>query len=112
MISLPDLAEKIQDAGLMHKPFFECTRGEIELLCSAVLSSFDATVPRDGWSKPRLDGKYLIIPFDSHPDYHWWKEGGKCISETLVELDAPYSVAKNYLYRLTEAEWLNKLIPF
>lgn len=28
------------------------------------------------------DGGYLVIPFDSHPRYHWWK-GGQSVRKIL-----------------------------
>jgi hypothetical protein len=96
----------------MNKSFFNCSRSEIEQLCSAVMSSFDHTVPPAGWSKPRIEDGKIIISFDAHPDYHWWKLDGKSIEQMLIELSAPYEVAKCYLERLTEAEWTDKIIPF
>ena len=38
----------------------------------------------------------IVIPFDSEPKYQWWN-GGQRLSETLVELNAPEAVKKNYL---------------
>ncbi|MEI6207318.1 MAG: hypothetical protein WCP20_11080 [Desulfuromonadales bacterium] len=116
MINLATLSGHINSAGLMYKSFFDCTRSEIELICNAVLSSFDNdVVPPDGWEKPYLDDNCdLHITFKSHPKYHWWTTGGQSILETLVELDASWSVAKKYLDNkyMTEADYLNRLIPF
>lgn len=112
MINLPDLAERLQDAGLLQKSFLECTRSEILQVCEAVLSSIGEDIPPDGWSQPRLEGNRLVIPCDCHPQYRWWTPDGQSIGETLTELDAPYDVAVRYWPNLTEEEWLNKLIPF
>lgn len=115
MINLPELAVRLQEHGLLSKSFLECTKTEILQIVDAVFSSVGDDVPPEGWREPRLedmpDGQRLVIPFDSHPKYHWWKDG-QSIAETLAELDAPYEVAKKYWPNLTEAEWLNKLIPF
>jgi hypothetical protein len=114
MVNLADLAERLQDAGLLQKSFLDCTRSEILQVVSAVLSSIGKEVPPDGWGKPYLEEgtQRLIIPHDSHPKYRWWTDEGQCLFDTLVELDAPYEVAVRYVPRLTEEAWLNKLIPF
>lgn len=117
MIDLSHLAALISDAGLMNKSFFECTKSEIETICTAVLSSFDSrAVPAAGWNKPQLvttaSGMELRIPFDAHPKYQWWKPDGQSILETLIELDAPYALAKNHYPEITEEAYLSRLIPF
>ena len=116
MISLPELADRLQDAGLLQKSFLECTRSEILQVCEAVLSSVGEDVPPDGWSKPYLEetktGQRLVIPCDCHPDHRWWTPEGQSIGETLLMLDAPYEVAVKYYTRMTPEEWANKLIPF
>ena len=117
MINLPELAERLQKDGLIAKSFTDCTRSEILQIVEAVFSSVGEDVPPDGWQPPRLDGGTLVIPHDSHPDYHWWKSGGKSVYEILVELDAPFEVARKYVAKgpanpMTEADWLNRLIPF
>lgn len=116
MINFADLAERLQDAGLLHKPFIDCTRSEILQVCEAVLSSIGDDVPPNGWSTPYLEetatGKRLAIPFDCHPKYRWWTEGGQSVGQTLLDLDAPYEVAVRYWPGLTKEEWANKLIPF
>jgi len=48
--------------------------------------------------KPYIDARGdLIIPFDSEEKYHWWKEGGQSIRETLKELKAPEEVVRRYV---------------
>jgi len=114
MISLPDLADKVNNYGLMQKTFLSMSKAEIELLISAVFSSPDSTVPVDGWAKPIIIDDNLMLKFDCHPKYRWWEPDGQSILETLLELDAPYSVAKKYIGSrgMTEAEYINKTIPF
>lgn len=116
MIDFSALADRIKSAGLMNKSFFECTKSEIELICSAVMTSLDSSVvPPDGWDSPRIDelGK-LHIGFNSHPKYHWWTPDGQSILETLLELNAPWEVAQKHIHPkyMTEADYLNRLIPF
>lgn len=49
------------------------------------------------YTKPYLDKNgTLVIPFTSHPRYHWWK-GGQDLYATLKELDAPLEVIKRYV---------------
>ena len=117
MIDLPKLAEHITKLGIMSKPFYECTQEEIEGLCQAVMNSFDDTVPPTGWVSPCIVAGELVISVNSHPKYHWWKPKGQPIADTLLELAAPFEVAKKYIAAgmgtpLTEGEWLNKLVPF
>lgn len=120
MINLPALADRVNQIGIMQKAFLDCTREEIEALCTAVFSSFDLDkVPADGWKQPYLLHGELVIPFDCHPDYRWWTPGGKSIQQTLVELDAPYDVARRYVHTgramnhlLTEYEWEAMKVPF
>lgn len=45
MISLPNLAARIDKLGLMQKAFFDLTQAEIEALCQAVLDSVDTDCP-------------------------------------------------------------------
>ena len=121
MIDLPQLAERLQKLGLLNKTFFDCTKEEIEALCSAVMSSVDNdVVPPEGWAAPslRADGT-LHIPFDSHPAYHWWKPGAMSVSDILLELDAPHEVAVNYFRPegpggapLSAEAWAAMKVPF
>jgi hypothetical protein len=114
MINLPDLADRLNQYGIMNKSFLSMTKTEIQLLINAVLSCPDETVPPDGWDKPRIEDGALILTFNSHPKYHWWTPDGQSIYETLIEIDAPYEVARQYLCskQITEEVYLNKLIPF
>ena len=117
MVDLPGLAQRLQKDGLIAKSFTECTKSEILQIVEAVFSAVGDDVPPDGWSKPRLEDNSLIIPHDVHPDYHWWNNEGKSIYQILIELDAPFEVAKKYICRgmatpMTEKEWLDRLIPF
>lgn len=119
MINLPDLAARLSAAGLMNKSFMDMTKSEIETLITAVFSSPSDHVPPDGWQSPYLEtfdfGQRLVIPFGSHPDYHWWKRGHKLsVIDILVELNAPYEVAKMYMddktaVFLTEEDYLKRV---
>lgn len=114
MVNLPTLATKLNDYGLLKKSFMDMSKAEIELLISAVFSCPDDSIPPDGWDPVRIDNGDLIISFNSHPKYHWWKADGQGLMETLVELDAPWEVARKYLCGklITEETYCNKLIPF
>lgn len=113
MVSLPDLADKLNQHGLLQKSFMDMSKTEIMLLVEAVMSSPDDVIPPDGWNNPHIYNGELIITFDSHPKYHWWTPDGQGIMATLVELDAPWEVAKKYVNpRMTEQDYLNRLIPF
>lgn len=122
MIDLPELAARLNDAGLITKSFMDMTKSDIQTLISAVFSCPDNEAPAAGWTKPYLEAMpdgvlRLVIPFDSHPKYHWWTIDGQGVLETLVELDAPWSTAKRYLETkgikaMTEHDYINKLIPF
>lgn len=112
MINLPQLAQRLQDAKLMTKSFQDCTRNEILQVCEAVLSSIGDDVPAAGWDKPRIEDGMLRIPVTVHPRYRWWTEEGQSITETLIELDAPWDVAVRYIPHITQDEWLEKVLPF
>lgn len=112
MVSLPELAERLQRAGLLQKAFLDCTRSEICQVIEAVFSSIGDEVPPQGWQRPRLEGETLIIPLEVHPDYRWWTKEGASVREILLEVQAPYHVAKKYaagegafVLGLTEEEW-------
>lgn len=111
MINLPMLAEKLQQAGLMDKSFSGCSRDEINMIITAVFSSVEPADMPASYSKPYIDSRGdLVIGFDVHPDYRWW-QNGKSIYETLIELEAPYSVAKKYV-KCTEQQWTDAVAPF
>ncbi len=46
-------------------------------------------------NQPRIENDTLIIPFDSDPKYHHWKNGQTQI-EILAELKAPVHVFAKY----------------
>ena len=119
MIDLMELADRMQKAGLMNKPFFDCTKTEILKIVDAVFSSIGDDVPVKGWAKPYIDDAgRLVVPFDVHPEYRWWTSSGKSIWEILVELDAPFDVARKYVCKggmgstLTEQDWIRQTLPF
>jgi hypothetical protein len=114
MINLPALAERMQECGILNKSFMDMTKTEIHLLISAVFSCPDDSIPPDGWDPVRIEDDTLIITFASHPKYHWWTPDGQSIMETLIELNAPWEVAKKYLCSklITEEAYYKKLIPF
>lgn len=115
MINLPMLAERLSAAGLIDKSFLQCTREEILLIAEAVYSCPDPDfVPAAGWVNPILyqteDGRQgLSIPLAAHPKYRWWTPTGQSIQETLLELQAPYDIAKQHILHLTEEDWQKKL---
>lgn len=117
MIDLPELANRLNQYGLMDKTFLNMSRTEIELLIAAVFSCPDNTVPANGWASPLINDDCLTIPANCHPKYRWWTAEGQGLLETLIELDAPYSVACKYVSKgmgtpMTEADYLNQTIPF
>jgi hypothetical protein len=117
MINLPDLADHLNKYGIMNKSFLQMSKSEILLLVNSVFSSIDDEVPPGGWTKPAIFGGALLIDFAAHPKYHWWTTDGQSVLETLIEIDAPYEVAKKYLdwkgiSCLNEEAYNNKLIPF
>lgn len=122
MIDLPELAARLNDAGLINKSFMDMAKSDIETLIGAVFSCPDDEVPVGGWAKPHLEDMpdgvpRLVIPFDSHPKYYWWQSGGQDLLATLVELDAPWATAKRYLENkgikaMTEDAYIHRLIPF
>ncbi|MCK9173552.1 MAG: hypothetical protein M0O99_08700 [Desulfuromonas thiophila] len=119
MIDLPKLAEKLMARKLMDKSFFSMTHGEILYLCEAVLSCPSDAVPVDGWQPPRIERGELIFPTDCHPRYRWWTPGGQSLRQTLIELEAPFEVARRYVHgpegqgsQLAEEDWVNQLVPF
>jgi hypothetical protein len=118
MINLPDLADKLNQYGLLQKSFMDMSKPEIQLLVTAVFSCPDDTLPVEGWEDPRIDEKGdLHITFNSHPKYHWWNPDGQSVLATLIELNAPWEVAKKYMENrgnshMTEADYMNRLIPF
>jgi hypothetical protein len=115
MINLPDLADRLNQCGLLQKSFMDMSKAEIMLMVEAVFSCPDGTQPVEGWDNPCIDDNGdLRITFDSHPKYHWWTPDGQSLLETLVEINAPYEVARKYICnkQFTEAYYLNRLIPF
>ena len=114
MINLPDLADRLNQYGIMNKSFLSMTKTEIQLLISAVYSCPGDDVPVNGWDKPRIEDGQLVLTFDVHPKYHWWTPDGQSIYETLIEIGAPWEVAKKYLCskHMAEETYLNKLVPF
>ena len=115
MVNLPALAARLQDAGIISKSFLDCTREEIMTICEAVYSCPDPEfVPASGWAKPIIyrteDGRTgLSIPLAAHPKYRWWTPDGQSVEQTLIELQAPFDIAKNYILHITEDEWNSKL---
>lgn len=113
MINLPDLADQLNQYGLINKSFMDMTKPEIELMISAVFSCPDDSVPVTGWDNPRVDNGNLVIPSGSHPKYHWWTAEGQSIYETLIEIGAPWEVARKHLSsNMTEEAYLKDLVPF
>ena len=117
MVNLPELAEKLGKCGLLQKSFLDCTKSEIEQVINAVFSCVGSAVPLDGWDKPSIINGELNIPCTVHPKYMWWTPAGQGIRQTLIELDAPFEVAKKYIQSkgmtcLDEKDWTNTLIPF
>lgn len=99
MIDLKALWQKLDSAGLGNKPFSQMSKTEILSLLECVFSSPDLEdVPVDGWKSPYIDSRgELRIPPHIHPKERWWVAGGKSVMHTLVELDAPWETARNYI---------------
>lgn len=114
MINLPDLADRLNQYGIMNKSFLSMTKSEILQLTTAVFSSVGDDVPPNGWDEPRIEGDSLTLTFAAHPKYHWWTTDGQSIYETLIELNAPWEVARKYLdsKSMTEEAYLHGLLPF
>lgn len=113
MINLPGLADQLNQYGLINKSFMDMTKPEIELMISAVFSCPDDSVPVKGWDNPRIENGALVIPSGSHTKYHWWTPGGQSIYETLIEIGAPWEVARKYSSSsMTEEAYLKDLVPF
>lgn len=115
MINLPDLADRLNQYGIMNKSFLSMSKSEILLLVNAVFSSVDNdVVPPGGWMNPAIVDGSLLIDFAAHPKYHWWTPDGQSLYETLIEINAPWEVAQKYLdsKTMTEAAYMNDLIPF
>lgn len=114
MINLADLADRLNQYGIMNKSFLSMSKSEISLLIEAVFSCPDNTVPVDGWIAPAITAGTLTIGPQSHPKYHWWTSDGQSIIETLIEINAPWEVARKYLdsKTMTEEAYMNRLIPF
>ncbi|MCF6150411.1 MAG: hypothetical protein E3K37_17385 [Candidatus Kuenenia sp.] len=59
-------------------------KAESEKLMERMCIQGENTEP--GQTMPFIDGETLVIPFDSHERYHWWKKGGQSPCDTLKEL--------------------------
>lgn len=105
MINLTALADRLDSAGVLNKTFLACDRLEILAVCEAVFSCVGDEVPEGGWKTPYIKDDELIVPHDVHPSYYWWTVGGKPIQEILVELDASFYMASNYINKLTPERW-------
>jgi hypothetical protein len=118
MINLSNLAAQLNDLGIINKTFMDMSKTEILLLVSAVFSSPGEDVPPEGWQPPIIDTSgCIVISHNAHPKYRWWTHDGQSILETLIELNAPWEVAKRYLdsrgtNSMTEDDYMHKLIPF
>ncbi|MDD2898974.1 MAG: hypothetical protein PHI31_09705 [Desulfuromonadaceae bacterium] len=118
MINLPALAERLNEYGILNKSFMDMTKTEILLMVSAVFSNPDESIPPEGWSPPTIDDRgRLLIDFAAHPKYHWWTPEGQSIYETLIEINAPWEVAKKYfdskgITQITESNYVDRSLPF
>ncbi len=94
MIDLQKVAEYISNEGLWGRPLNTLDKEELIDFINHILSSPDSKkVPPDGWKLPYINNNdELIIPFDSHPSYHYWKREGQSIIETFQELGASEEV--------------------
>ncbi len=73
---------------------------EISPLTNGLLSFNSFISYRDAGKKPFLTSAgELIIPRCSPSRYHWWKEGGQSLRETLQELGASSEVVSRYVGR-------------
>ena len=95
MIDLTKIGAWFTENKLWEKPFNTWTREEMEELATVFFSSPGSGVPRDGWKTPYVEGDSLVIPFDSHPRFHWWTEGGQSIIDTMLEIRAPQHIIES-----------------
>ena len=97
IVDFQKLGEKLRVNGLTGKAINQYSKDEMEILIKSILESVRPS--RDGpFRKPYIN-EYgeLIIPFDSDPKYHWWRDVGQSIAVTLRELQAPEEVWREYI---------------
>lgn len=89
--NLKDLAEWLNKNDLMHKPFSNFSKAEIEALCEAVHL---ATIPIE-YRVPYLEKGELIFPAPTHPRFEYWADG-QTLFETLKEMGADPETVERY----------------
>lgn len=106
MIDFKKAADHITNSDLWGKCLDDLTQKEVLALGEAFFSSPSTKIPPDGWKKPYInEHDDVVIPHNSHPDYHWWKTTGKPIKFTIDELvpeGQRESYYKRYLPKLGE----------
>jgi len=96
MVDLKKVGGWLMQRGLMDKPFSQFSESEIKELVSVIFSSPGPDVPPEGWGKPSLAAQGVLIPYNAHPAYYWWKPEGRSINDILDELNAPEEIRKAY----------------
>lgn len=98
MVDLKKIGQFFTDRGLWEKAFVEFSKKEILDLATTFFSSPGGKVPPEGWKKPFINGRgVLVIPSEAHPKYRWWTMDGQSILNTLDELGASDEVKARYL---------------
>lgn len=92
------LGKRLTDAGLTEKLVNQYSKAEVEILVAACVEALRPEHQTVYVTKPYIDAKgELVIPSNSDPKYHWWKQSGQSLLETLRELNAPEEVVRKYV---------------
>lgn len=102
IIDFQMLGEKLTAAGLTGKPVDQYEKKEVEALVEACIDAIQPEQQTEMVAEPYIDAKgRLRIPFNADPRFHWWKQCGQSLLDTLRELKAPEDVVRKYV-RLEE----------
>lgn len=97
-IDFQTLGKRLADAGLMGKPVNQYSKAEVETLVAACVEALRPEHQTVYVTKPYIDARgELVIPHNSDPKYHWWRQGSQGLFETLRELKAPDEVVRRYV---------------
>lgn len=92
------LGKRLADAGLTGKPVDQYSKTDIEALVAACVEALRPEQQTVSVTQPYINAKgELVVPFNSDPKYHWWRQGSQGLFETLRELKAPDEVVRRYV---------------